>query len=58
MTDGAKADANAPWPWPDPLDAMTAAPRFHRLLFENERVRVLENLCRCIRIAGLAPCMS
>ena len=30
------------WPWPDELDAMTAAPEYHRLLFENEHVRVLE----------------
>ena len=32
----------AAWPWPDSLDALTAAPGYHRLLFENERVRVLE----------------
>ena len=31
-----------PWPWPDSLDALIAAPKSHRLLFENERVRVLE----------------
>jgi hypothetical protein len=30
------------WPWPDSLDALTAAPEYHRLLFENEYVRVLE----------------
>ena len=30
------------WPWPDSLDALVAAPQHHRLLFENERVRVLE----------------
>jgi hypothetical protein len=30
------------WPWPDSLDAMVAAPGYHRLLFENEHVRVLE----------------
>ena len=30
------------WPWPDSLDALVAAPRHHKLLFENERVRVLE----------------
>ena len=33
---------SAAWPWPDSLDALTAAPEFHKLLFENERVRVLE----------------
>ena len=30
------------WPWPDSLDAVLAAPNHHKLLFENERVRVLE----------------
>jgi hypothetical protein len=30
------------WPYPPDLDAMTAAPAFHTLLFENDRVRVLE----------------
>jgi hypothetical protein len=34
--------ANEAWPWPPELDAMTAAPKHHTLLFENERVRVLE----------------
>ena len=29
------------WPWPDELDAMTAAPGFHEVLFEDSRVRVL-----------------
>jgi hypothetical protein len=28
--------------WPDPLDALSAAPRHHTLLYENEHVRVLE----------------
>ncbi len=35
-------EVSAAWPWPDSLDALTAAPGNHRLLFENERVRVLE----------------
>ena len=30
------------WPWPSGLDALQAAPRHHRLLYENDRVRVLE----------------
>jgi len=30
------------WPWPDSLDAMIAAPQYHILLLENERVRVLD----------------
>jgi hypothetical protein len=31
-----------PWPWPDSLDALQAAPRHHILLFENSHVRVLD----------------
>jgi hypothetical protein len=30
------------WSWPESLDALVAAPETHRLLFENEAVRVLE----------------
>jgi hypothetical protein len=30
------------WPWPDVLDALVAARDYHRLLFENEHVRVLD----------------
>jgi hypothetical protein len=30
-----------PWPWPDSLDALAAAPAHHQLLLEDERVRVL-----------------
>ena len=29
------------WEWPDTLDALAAAPEHHRLLLENESVRVL-----------------
>ncbi len=32
------------WSWPDALDALAAAPEHHRLLLENEHVRVLETL--------------
>jgi hypothetical protein len=35
------ADTTA-WPWPDSLDAVIAAPNHHKLMFENERVRILE----------------
>ena len=28
----------------DPLDAVVAAPRFHRVLLENDRVRVLDTI--------------
>jgi len=30
------------WPWPPELDAVIAAPKHHRLVFENDRVRVLD----------------
>lgn len=30
------------WPWPDTLDAVVAAPKHHRVVLENEHVRVLE----------------
>jgi hypothetical protein len=33
---------SASWPWPDSLDAVIAAGRHHRVLLENDRVRVLE----------------
>jgi hypothetical protein len=32
------------WPWPEELDALKAAPKHHKLLFENETVRVI-NAC-------------
>jgi hypothetical protein len=32
------------WPWPDALDAVAAAPAFHTVLFEDERVRVLDGV--------------
>jgi len=32
----------ASWPWDAGLDAVEAAPASHRILLENERVRVLE----------------
>jgi hypothetical protein len=36
------APTPAEWPWPDDLDAMVAAPEFHTVLFEDDRVRVLD----------------
>ena len=30
------------WPYPPELDAVIAAPKHHRLVFENDQVRVLE----------------
>ncbi len=38
----AQRGESGPWPWPDSQDALIAAPNHHRLLFENERVRILE----------------
>ena len=35
-----------PWPWPDDLDGSVAAADNHRVLFENDRVRVLETVIR------------
>ncbi len=32
--------------WPDSLDAMAAAPEHHRIIFENENVRVLDTRIR------------
>jgi len=31
-----------PWPWPERMDARHAAPASHRVLLDNDRVRVLE----------------
>ena len=31
-----------PWPWPETMDALRSAPASHRLVLENDRVRVLE----------------
>lgn len=42
MTADLRAQSTAAWPWPAALDALSAAPRHHTLLLENERVRVLE----------------
>ena len=36
LTDAAK------WPWPDSLDAVKAAPNSHKVLFENDKIRILE----------------
>jgi hypothetical protein len=35
-------DATAAWPWPDSMDAVSAAPKNHKVLYEDERVRILE----------------
>jgi hypothetical protein len=38
----AKTGVSHLWPWPDSLDAVRAAREYHRVLLENEHVRVLE----------------
>ncbi|MDB5155043.1 MAG: hypothetical protein JWR54_3794 [Mucilaginibacter sp.] len=30
------------WPWPAALDALIASPQHHKLLFENDKVRVID----------------
>jgi quercetin dioxygenase-like cupin family protein len=40
------------WTWPESLDALQAAPESHRLLFENDAVRVLETQ---IPAGGVTP---
>ena len=42
MNAPASQAAEASWPWSDSLDALVAAPQFHKRLLENDRVRVLE----------------
>ncbi len=34
--------APSAWPWPAELDALVAAPAHHRVLFENDHVRMVE----------------
>lgn len=36
------AGSRESWPWPDSLDAVTAAPGNHTVIFDNEHVRVLQ----------------
>ena len=31
-----------PWPWPDRMDAVLAAPASHHVLVDNDGARVLE----------------
>jgi len=35
-------DGSESWPWPDSLDGIVAAPQSHRVLMDNDRVRVLD----------------
>ena len=36
------AQVKAAWPWPDSMDALAAAPEFHKAVFENDHIRLLE----------------
>ena len=42
MSAPAEPVKKANWPWPDSLDAVIAAPEYHRVVLENDRVRVLD----------------
>ena len=42
MSAGEPRECPEPWPWASSLDALIAAPEFHTVLLENERVRVLQ----------------
>jgi hypothetical protein len=42
MTGDLREGGVSAWSWPASLDALSAAPRHHMLLLENDRVRVLE----------------
>jgi quercetin dioxygenase-like cupin family protein len=39
---GGSMTTQQPWPWPEEMDALVAAPGSHHVLLENDRVRVLE----------------
>ena len=39
-----KDNTNSTWMWPDELDALIASPQHHKLLLENETVRVIDTL--------------
>ncbi len=52
MAAPAEPAQKAAWPWPDSLDAVIAAPQYHRLLLENDRVRVLDTV---IPVGDIVP---
>jgi hypothetical protein len=37
----ARSDSTS-WPWPESMDAVQAAGKNHRILYEDEKVRILE----------------
>jgi hypothetical protein len=36
------AQVKQAWAWPDSMDAVAAAPEFHKAVFENDHIRLLE----------------
>jgi hypothetical protein len=38
----APKEATLPWPWPNSMDAVSAAPKNHKVLYEDDRVRILD----------------
>lgn len=42
VNDPVKPAGATAWSWADSLDALHAAPRHHRIVFENDRTRVLD----------------
>jgi hypothetical protein len=42
ITEYFESGGKGQWQWPDSLDAVIAAPKNHKLLLENDRVRVLQ----------------
>jgi hypothetical protein len=41
------------WTWPEELDALIAAPQHHKLLFENDFVRVIDTFIAPGEITGM-----
>jgi hypothetical protein len=35
---------NPTWPWPPELDALIAAPKHHKLILENDRMRLIDTI--------------
>ncbi len=46
MEDKGRKAADSGWAWPDSLDAVKAAPDNHKVVYEDDRVRILEVLLR------------
>jgi quercetin dioxygenase-like cupin family protein len=44
ITENVEVAGKQDWPWPKALDALVAAPDHHKLLMENDQVRVLDTL--------------